>query len=116
MQDVWSRSMTEERKKDSKGQKKALRLKALIGVDICACAGGHKLRCHGVCRESHRNTAGQVVCAELYRIEDFEIKSDKPKKNWKNKRDVDKDENKQRKQDRRKKRERDFPQQDTGGV
>jgi hypothetical protein len=99
--------MVEERKKDKKGLKKAQRLKVLVGLDICACAGGHKLQCHGVCRESHQDVTGRVSCGELYRIEDSEIKSDKPKRNWKKNRDTDRDESKQ---NRLKKRERDFPQ------
>lgn len=100
------------RKKDKKESKKAQRLKVLVGVDLCACSGGHKTQCKGSCRESHTDRkTGKVVCSELYQIGDSEVKSDskkKPKRNWKYGRQKDIDENKQSKQDRREKRERDF--------
>ncbi len=99
------------RKKNKKELKKAQRLKVLIGVDLCACAGGHKLRCNGVCRESHRDErTGQIVCEELYNIQTSEVKSDnkkRPKRDWKYGRQKDIDDNKQGKQNRREKIERD---------
>lgn len=94
--------------------KKIQRLKFLVGIDLCACAGGHKLLCHGSCRKCHTDTkTGQVKCGELYTIDSSEVKSDdkkKSKRDWKYGRQKGIDENKQDKQDRRKKRERDFSQ------
>ena len=98
-------------KKNNKELKKAQRLKVLVGIDLCACGGGHKLRCHGVCRESHRDArTGQIVCAELYNIQTSEVKSNdkkRPKRDWKYGRQKDIDDNNQGKQNRREKRERD---------
>lgn len=92
--------------------KKIQRLKFLVGIDFCACAGGHKLRCHGSCRETHMDSkTGQVECMELYQIDSSEVKSDgkkKSKRDWKYSRQKDVDDNKQSKQNRRDKRERDF--------
>lgn len=98
-------------KQDKRVSKKAQRLRGLIGVDLCACAGGHKLRCSGICRESHVDgQTGHVECGELYQIGSSEVKSDgqkKPKRDWKYGRQKNIDENRQDKQNRHKKRERD---------
>ena len=99
------------RNKKKKEQKKIERLKRLLGIDLCACGGGHQLRCQGVCKESHTNPKTEKVeCGELYQI-DYSIvkqgKSRRPKRTWKYGRQREENENKQSKQQRREKIQRD---------
>lgn len=58
------KDITRERKKKIA---KANRLRPYLGVDMCACCP--LMECEGICRETHRNDAGEVVCLELYRID-----------------------------------------------
>lgn len=92
--------------------KKLNRLKILVGIDLCACGGGHRLKCSGVCRECHTNSkSGQVECLAMYRIEQSEVKeggSRRPKRSWKYGRQKEGSENKQAKDRRRERRERDY--------
>lgn len=97
--------------KKKREQKRTEQLKLLLGIDFCACGGGHKLRCHGACRESHTSEkTKRVECGELYQIDRSEANqgnSRRPRRTWKFGRQKDIDENKQSKQQRREKRERD---------
>jgi len=58
------KSITKERKKKIA---KANKLRPFLGVDMCACCT--LMKCEGICRETHRNAAGEVVCFELYQID-----------------------------------------------
>lgn len=58
------KGMTRERKKKIA---KAKQLRPFLGVDMCACCP--LMKCKGVCREAHRNDAGEVVCFEKYQID-----------------------------------------------
>lgn len=97
--------------KKKREKKKIDRLQRLLGIDFCACAGGHKLKCQGCCRENHVNPkTGRVECGELYQIERSEAKQSgprRPKRDWKFGRQKEGNENKQNKQDRKKKIDRD---------
>lgn len=99
------------RNKKKKERKRAEQLKLLLGMDWCACGNGHRLKCHGVCRESHVNPkTKRVECGELYRIDHSEVdKNDqrRSKRTWRFGRQKNVDENKQSKQQRRSKMERD---------
>lgn len=99
------------RNKKKKEQKKIERLKRLLDIDLCACSGGHQLRCHGVCKESHTNPkTGEIECRELYQIDYSDTKQGKPrrpKRTWKYGRQKEENENKQSKQHRREKIQRD---------
>lgn len=105
--------MANERGKNKKKreQKKIERLKRLIGIDLCACGGSHKLKCKGICREKHtKSNTGLVECGELYRIDKSEVKQGggrRPKRDWKFGRQKEGDENKQNRKDRREKIKRD---------
>lgn len=97
--------------KKKREQKKNERLKRLLGIDLCACGGGHQLKCSGVCRECHTNSNnGNVECSIAYRIEQSEVKqgnTNKPRRTWKYGRQKEGNENKQAKDRRRERRERD---------
>lgn len=97
--------------KEKRKQKKIDRLIRLIGIDLCACGGGNKLKCGTVCREVHTNPkTGRVECDELYNIDCSELKrgkSRKPKRGWKFGRQKESNENRDAKQERRQKRVRD---------
>ena len=97
------------RNREKKKQKKIERLKLLSGIDLCACGGGHRLRCHGVCKEAHTNSkTREIECSECYQIE-CNVKPNDPrrqKRTWKYGRQKDGDENKLDKQRRREKWER----------
>jgi hypothetical protein len=99
------------RNKKRKDQKKIERLKRLLGIDLCACSGGHKLLCHGICRELHVSSGtGKVECISVYQIDRSVVKSSgqhKQKRTWKYYHQKDVNENKQAKDQRREKRERD---------
>jgi len=104
--------MTEKniRSKSQREQKKKARLSRLSGIDLCACAGGHKLRCEGPCRASHTPSGSSVVeCDECYRIERDMVtnKDQKRKKTWRYGRQRDEEDSQQVKQARRKKIDRD---------
>lgn len=58
------KSMTKERKKKIA---KANQLRPFLNVDMCACCS--LMKCEGICRETHRNDAGEVICFELYQID-----------------------------------------------
>jgi len=99
------------RNKKKREQKKIERLIRLLGIDLCACGGGHRLRCQDVCRECHTNSkTGKVECGEMYQIEHSAVKqggSRRPKRAWKYGRQKEGNENKQAKDRRRERRERD---------
>lgn len=98
------------RNKKKREQKRNDRLKRLLNIDLCACGGGHKLRCRGTCRKSHTNPKTSVIeCVALYQIDRSDIKQDgsrRPKRTWKYGDQKDGDENKHTKQQRREKWER----------
>lgn len=99
------------RNKNKRELKKIERLRRLLGIDLCACACSHQLRCGGVCRDNHTNTkTGQVECGEMYQIEHSEVKqggTNRPKRGWRFGRQKEGNENRQNKEDRREKRDRD---------
>jgi len=98
------------RNKKKREQKKVDRLKRLLGIDLCACGGGHKAKCEGVCREAHTNSGGQVECGEHYRIDQSVVKQGgpkRPRRSWKFGRQKEGNENKQAKDRRRERRQRD---------
>ncbi len=92
-------------------QKKTDRLKRLLGIDLCACGGGHKIRCKGVCRERHTNSkTGKIECVALYQIDNLVVGQDDQRgrgKSWKYGRQKNTDDSVSDKDQRRKKRERD---------
>jgi hypothetical protein len=98
-------------KEKGHNKKKREQLNILAGIDLCACGGGDRLRCHGICRKSHIDSkTKRVECGELYQIDRPEVNqssSRRPRRTWKFGRQKDVDENKQSKQQRREKRERD---------
>lgn len=103
--------MAEENGRNRRKQdaKKIVRLRLLSGIDLCACCGGHKLTCHGVCRSSHTDPAtGAILCHERYRIQDFveDEGGRKPRRNWKHGRQNTDEENQSTKDRRREKRAR----------
>lgn len=53
----------------SKQIKRAMKLKPLLGVDMCACGPTNQLKCEGVCRKMHTDKSGNVNCMELYHID-----------------------------------------------
>jgi hypothetical protein len=83
----------------------------LVGIDLCACGGGHQLRCHGECRQHHTNPkSGRVECGELYQINDSNIKHDdstRPRRAWRYGRQKEGDDKRRNKLQRQEKRERD---------
>lgn len=97
--------------KKKRERKKTERLKRLLGIDLCACGGGHQLQCCGICRESHIDSnTGKVECKEIYQIDCSIVKSGssrRPKRTWRYGRQKEENENKYDKQQRREKRERD---------
>ena len=105
--------MTNERGRNKKKreQKKIERLKRLLGIDLCACGGGHQLRCYGRCREAHTNLKiGKVECGECYQIDRSTVKqggSRRPRRTWKYGRQKEGNENKQAKDRRRERWQRD---------
>lgn len=73
-----------------KEQRKYKRLHLLVDIDLCACCGGHQLKCSGICRESHTDPKTKLVeCGEMYRID---LRSQSNRKSNR-KRDNDIDEN-----------------------
>ena len=41
----------------------------LLGIDLCACVGSHRLKCQGPCREAHTiPETGEIKCGECYRV------------------------------------------------
>lgn len=99
------------RNKTKRERKKIERSRLLLGVDLCACGCGNKLRCHGICREKHtKSSTGNVECGEVYRINCPDTKSSgsrRPRRTWKYGRQKEGNENKLDKQHRREKMERD---------
>ncbi len=99
--------MSDKRKK---GFKKGSQQHNLVGVDLCACAGGDKLKCKDPCRKGHTNPdTGVVECGALYHIETAVVKKSNPSRAKKVGKEVEeeRDENIAGKQQRREKRERD---------
>lgn len=77
---------TEDDGKNNKKDKKQERLHKFVGIDLCACGGGHKIKCHGVCRESHMDKGTAMVeCGECYRIESQRQSTGdrRPRRTWK---------------------------------
>ncbi|MEE9573242.1 MAG: hypothetical protein V3W20_09355 [Candidatus Neomarinimicrobiota bacterium] len=99
------------RNKKKREKKRIERLKRLLGIDLCACGGGHKLQCRGLCKKRHTNSkTKQIECHEIYQIDRSIIKtgdSRKPKRTWKYGNQQDENDHKTTKQHRREKRERD---------
>lgn len=59
----------EKKVESGKTRRRVDRLRRLAGVDLCACGGGHLLRCKGVCRETHIDLKTQNIrCGEKYRV------------------------------------------------
>lgn len=98
------------RNKKKREKKKIERLKRLLGIDLCACGGGHQLRCEGPCKERHTNSGdGNTQCEAMYQIDCSSTKQGgqrRPKREWKYGRQKEGDENKLIKQQRREKIER----------
>ena len=60
---------TEKKVESGKTRRRVDRLRRLAGIDLCACGGGHLLRCQGICRNSHIDQKTQNVrCGERYRV------------------------------------------------
>lgn len=101
----------EHGRKKKQELKKIERLRRLLGVDLCACVGNHRLPCSGVCRDRHTDTkTGRVECSEMYRVEHSEVKqggSNRPKRGWRFGRQKEGNENKVEKEHRKEKRDRD---------
>ncbi len=75
--------MTNERgrNKRKREQKKIRRLERLLGLNLCACGGGHQLQCHGACKEAHTNSkTKKIECEEMYQIDHSIIKSSGPRR------------------------------------
>lgn len=106
--------------KKKREQKKIARLMRLLGVDLCACGGGDKLKCQGVCRKRHTNPkTGEVECVALYQIDHSEVKrhnTRRSKRDWKHDDKKSADESKLAKDQRRGKIERDRSESLTEGV
>lgn len=108
------------RNKKNREQKKIARLMRLLGIDLCACGGGQKLKCQGVCREHHTNPkTGKVECVALYQVDCSEVKRNNSRRSkldrkQDNKKNVD--ESKLAKDQRRGKIERDRSESSTEGV
>ena len=87
------------RNKKKREQKKIERLKRLLGIDLCACGGGHQLKCQGACKEAHTNPkTGRTECDERYQIDRSAVKQGGPrrsKRTWKYGRQKERNENKQ---------------------
>jgi len=66
-------------KEQKKKEKKAARLRPLVGQDLCACGTLHCLRCEGKCRELHTTGSGVVECGEKYQVS-YELVNPKQKK------------------------------------
>lgn len=102
------------RNKTQRERKRSERLGRLIGIDFCACGGGHQLRCKTICRHIHTNVrTGKVECDECYQIDDSDTNDRgrrRPKRTWKFGNQKDGNENKQIKQNRKEKLERDNSQ------
>lgn len=59
----------EKKVESGKKLRRIERLRRLSGVDLCACGGGHLLKCGGICRETHIDLSTKVVrCGEKYRV------------------------------------------------
>lgn len=79
----------------NKTKKRVNRLKRLLGVDLCACSGGHVLKCEGVCRNRHFNPeTRKIECGECYNIDTNVVKDDKQRRQ-KRGRKFDKNKNEQ---------------------
>lgn len=98
------------RNKQKREAKKIGRLRLLINTALCACSGGHLLKCNGVCQKLHMNPkTGRVECPELYHIDHSLIRTEGPRKSkrtWKYGRQKDTDEGENEKRYRREKWER----------
>jgi len=99
-----------DHKKNKKEHRKIERLRRLLGIDLCACGGSHKLCCKGICRKSHTNPNTRTVeCPEMYRIDHSVVKSGgprKPKRTWRYGNQKEESDNRQSKQRRRERFER----------
>lgn len=75
------------RNKRKREQKKIQRLNRLLGLNLCACGGGHQIQCHGACKEVHMNPkTKKIECEEMYQIDHSMVKSSGPrrqKRTWK---------------------------------
>lgn len=80
---------------------KAERLRPLLGIDLCACGPMNCFKCHGICRESHKDQHGQVICGAKYQVDSSIFKFKKQKrKNNKEKEDFGPKQNSDRRQNR----------------
>jgi len=98
------------RNKSKKERRRIDRLRRLLGIDLCACGGGHKLQCDGVCRLAHTNPRTQrIECGALYQIDPTLVRPGgpkKPKRTWKYGKQKDADNTQSDKDKRREKWER----------
>ena len=99
--------------KRKREQKKQEKLARLVGIDFCACSGGHRLKCHGMCRKTHTNSkTGKVECGECYQIDRSVLSQKrKPKRTWRYGRQKEGNENQYKKTQRREKWRRDRSEQ-----
>jgi len=98
-------SQTKGVNKAKKENKRLERLRKLIGIDLCACAGGHQRKCSGICRKQHIDQkTGHVKCVACYRIEksDLNLGKKRQKRSWD--RDEQKNDRPRRKKDRENRR------------
>ncbi len=95
---------TNKRKRE---QKKINMLKLLFNIDLCACGGGHRLRCRGICRKVHTNSSTKMVeCGECYQVS-LEQNERRPKRTWKYGHQKERNERLEKQQRRREKFEKD---------
>jgi len=52
----------------TKSEKRNERLRNLVGIDLCACGGGHKVKCDGICRQNHIKNNEGVKCPAVYQV------------------------------------------------
>lgn len=79
---------------------KLMRLKVLLGVDLCACGPLYRLKCQGKCRKIHTTENGDIKCSELYRIDPSIFRINKKKGRQKKDNDGEYLKNKNRRRDK----------------
>jgi hypothetical protein len=85
------------RKKRAKQEADAIRF---AGVDLCSC--GHRLKCEGICRQTHETVDGVVQCCAVWQLEPPTPKRNKKRKKIPRKTNLQaNNQNKDRARDRR---------------